>query len=1501
MIFRLAGKSYFLLLLFIALLHTPGMAQRNEVFSGDPATYMEELSAFMTNLPEQYKDVQESFVNAWEKDSLFDETERQNIITISQLLIKRKARPYPHFYKLMQCMLAFEEYNQNPQNYTNWVNGFINLLEKRKTKTLEFDNLLGVTNVLLRKNYLYESGSTTWKATSPVYRIETEDEFTVVFDKTDLVCYSKRDSMHLFETRGVLYPIENIWKGETGLVTWERGGYSRHDVFARLASYQIDLTKSEYTAEDVTFTNKIYFDEPLKGVLNDKVKYNSDPEDATYPKFDSYTKKFVIHNLYDNIDYEGGLSMQGAKLVGTGTQENNAKLKIYRNDTLVLTASSVYFGFRADRISSQQTAINIKLRQDSIYHPNLFFTYRVKNRELTLLKTDNYSSQGPYFNSYHKIDMNFDQLSWLMDENVMRFTAPRGSSIGNAYFESVNYFNYNKYMDMMMLDNEHPLYVLKKFAAIYGSDEFPIEAYADYLNMPLHQVQHQMMRMAFGGFVFYDMNKETVTLKPRLYDYLAASINKIDYDVIGFDSRVESPRENAVYNIQTNDLTINGISEIHLSDSQNVWIYPIPDRIVLKYNRDFQFDGVVEAGLLTFFGKNFFFDYDSFKIKLQNVDSLKLDYQTDRTDGYGFPVIEHVESQIQLVTGEVMIDKPDNKSGRESYPEYPIFISKQNSYVYYNRKYIQNGVYGSDSFYFKVYPFEMDSLDNFNYRDLNFKGEFVSAGIFPSFEKELSLQPDNSLGFRQLTPEEGYPVYDGKGTYFNEMWLSNKGLRGDGKLEYLTSTTWSNDFIFYPDSMNTLSARYEIARKTTETQYPAVNSVNNYIHWMPYEDVMIAKKTDTDFNMFNDSTYLSGDLALGPSGLSGSGRMNLSNADLKSNDFTFKAEEIGSDTTDFFLKSLHTDGFTVLCKNVSTSINFQEHKGWIKSNEGYSLVEFPENKYISYIDYFIWDMDKKELSMGSATASAEVDYTDENSEPEGPRYISVHHDQDSLNFVAPLANYDYENNEIHAMGVKYITVADARIYPFEGEVTVERDAKMRTLEKARIRTDTLTRYHTIHTATVNIASRNYYSGLGNYDYVDENDEVHMIHFNEIKVDSGHTVASGDIYEAAHFRLSPVFEFQGRTFLRAPDSLLTFKGGVKIEHNCDQLEPSWLYFQTAIDPDNIYIPLPEQPVNIDRQKIYAGMYMYYDSVHIYPAFLTAGKSYSDRTIVTSHGYLYYDKVSQLFKIGSKEKINDFTLPENYLNLHREECRIYGEGHIDLGEDLGQVKLDAYGNIKHELTTNETTLDIVLMVDFYLSEPMAQLMAYEIDSAQGLQPVDMNRLVWKKTMDALVGAEEAKKLSEELTLFGTIKELPPELKHRFTFSDLKLKWNDATNSYQSVGQIGIASIDNVQINKMVNGYMELQIKRSGDIFDFYLEVDRRTYYYFGYTRGVMQTLSGNREYVETIMNMKPKDRKMKVHRGETSYIYMISTDRKKNAFYQKYRDALEGRSSEEENEE
>jgi hypothetical protein len=92
--------------------------------------------------------------------------------------------------------------------------------------------------------------------------------------------------------------------------------------------------------------------------------------------------------------------------------------------------------------------------------------------------------------------------------------------------------------------------------------------------------------------------------------------------------------------------------------------------------------------------------------------------------------------------------------------------------------------------------------------------------------------------------------------------------------------------------------------------------------------------------------------------------------------------------------------------------------------------------------------------------------------------------------------------------------------------------------------------------------------------------------------------------------------------------------------------------------------------------------------------------------------------------------------------------------------------------------------------------------------------------------------------------------------------------------------------------------MRIKRSGDMMDLYLQLDSRNYYYFGYTRGVMQTLSSNHQYVETIMNMKTRDRSMNTERSETPYTYLISTDRKKDNFYARWQDIISGNEAQDE---
>jgi hypothetical protein len=178
---------------------------------------------------------------------------------------------------------------------------------------------------------------------------------------------------------------------------------------------------------------------------------------------------------------------------------------------------------------------------------------------------------------------------------------------------------------------------------------------------------------------------------------------------------------------------------------------------------------------------------------------------------------------------------------------------------------------------------------------------------------------------------------------------------------------------------------------------------------------------------------------------------------------------------------------------------------------------------------------------------------------------------------------------------------------------------------------------------------------------------------------------------------------------------------------------------------------------------------------------------------------------------------------------------------------------------------------------------------------LQGVDITRKNYLKSMNEIMGKTKSRKYLEDVSVYGKPKEFPTELEHTFNITHLTMKWNDETNSFQSFGKIGIGNILNYQINKELEGYVEIVRKRSGDIMEIYLKLDDKNYFYFGYTRGTMQVYSNNTSFVEILKKLPLKARKMDTERGQTPYSYMITTDTKFRTFLRNYNQHLKGDSN------
>ncbi|MEA3317570.1 MAG: hypothetical protein U9R54_06395, partial [Bacteroidota bacterium] len=775
-------------------------------------------------------------------------------------------------------------------------------------------------------------------------------------------------------------------------------------------------------------------------------------------------------------------------------------------------------------------------------------------------------------------------------------------------------------------------------------------------------------------------------------------------------------------------------------------------------------------------------------------------------------------------------------------------------------------------------------------------GHFYSADIFPPFDDALYLRPDNSLGFNRKTPENGFPLYQGKGSYYNMIDLSNKGLRGNGELSYLTSTAKTEDIVFFPDSTKIHALEYNLKKKQTGIEYPKVNAKEIDIKWYPYDNVMYAEQTNKPFKMFNDNTFLSGGLSLKPTGLTGYGSMDLTKAILKSNLFKYQANKIDADTSSFNLKTINKTDFTFLSTNIDAHIDFNYQIGNFSANNLVTKAKFPQNLYHAYIDRFSWKIEKNILEIDSkplvnelskdSVALEYLNFRDDNLP--GALFLSIHKSQDSLRFSSSKTIFNVKNMQLNATKVEYIKVADASIFPKDNIINVGEIAKMETLQEAVIIANNTEKYHRVFDAKLNVKSRNKYLGTGDYNYIDENKEIQKIHFSEIKVDTNiRTVASGDIIEPDNFTLSKAYNYQGKVHLNAWRKYLMFKGGVKINHNCANISSYYTYFESEINPDSIYIPLEQNLKSINNTKLYAASYVTKDSSHIYSTFLSPRRDPNDKIVASANGYLYYDKNSSKYLIANENKLHNQDSIGNLLSLHKDYCFLHGEGKLSTGADLGQIKMNPVGTFTHKLDENKIKLDITLPIDFFFSSGALDTLIKDINANTELKTYKITSRSFQKNLHELIGIKNTKKFNNQVNLYNSDTKFIKEIQHTLLIGKLKLNWNTETGSYLSEGPIGISMINNKPINKYVEGNIEILMRRSGDLFRFYFKLPNDNYYFFTYSRGVMQTLSNNADFVTDIQEIRSRKRKLRTHRRETPYRYIIATNRSLQSFLRRMR--------------
>lgn len=154
-----------------------------------------------------------------------------------------------------------------------------------------------------------------------------------------------------------------------------------------------------------------------------------------------------------------------------------------------------------------------------------------------------------------------------------------------------------------------------------------------------------------------------------------------------------------------------------------------------------------------------------------------------------------------------------------------------------------------------------------------------------------------------------------------------------------------------------------------------------------------------------------------------------------------------------------------------------------------------------------------------------------------------------------------------------------------------------------------------------------------------------------------------------------------------------------------------------------------------------------------------------------------------------------------------------------------------------------------------------------------------------MRFMVGPKKADDLISQLSLAGRFKNIPDEMKHTLVISDIKFKWNPKSRSLVSEGSIGITMMNENQVNKYVDGSIEISRKRSGSIINMYFEVEN-DWYYFNYAQNKFQSYSSKKTYNDLLKEAMSKNKNiLKAEDKMPQYAFIISTEKRKKDFLKK----------------
>ena len=1489
-----------LLFLLVSLTLSNVKAQVIDTLSTDKAGFMKDLKQqFDATNRSELKDLYKTFEDQVKLGKFSDDVLNKLIVTSNKILVMR-GKPYPQLQQTLEYYMKLNALSLEASKWTMFQETLLKVMDNSKkgdTKTtLDF---MEFTIPLFRENALFFSAAKVWSVQDGALKLSYGTEGPIVkVDKGTIKGKTPGDSLMVFNTSGSYDYFKTTWTGVGGRVNWERAGFPASEVFATFDKYQIDMNTQSYVVDEVTFTYKNYFQTSIVGKLEDKIVTAANAQTTRYPRFSAERANVPEQKITDNVYYYGGFTLAGSKVQGSSDGEKS-ELIIYKENSNVKMLRALTTSITINlpvKISSSNAEVSLYFDKDSIYHPSIDLFYDLSSKTIKLVKGEGSLAQSRFTNSYHNIDLNVDVLTWDLKSQEIVLSTITTSGLKSANFESTDYFSSEKMKELRGNVSYDPLTILRKYTETNLQNYIYAYEFAKLIspNLTVQQIKPLLFNLVQEGFITFDEETEKIEVKEKVSHYVLSNAKKKDFDNITITSN--DNKSNGKINLVDNTMTLSGVKSVPISLANSTLFFPANQSITVEKNRDMKFDGLFFSGRFDFFGKDHHFLYEDFNMDLPQIDTLIINIPDGgKLDQYGNPKLKPINSTLQELKGNLNINIPINKSGSSALAQFPIFQSTQTAKVFYDGKDTRNGTYKREDFFYEIQPFTIDSLMYINKNTLKFDGELHSSGIFPVLKEPLRLQDDLSLGFSLVSPKEGFEIYQGKGRFISEIELNNKGLTGSGIITYKTTSFESSNILFFPDSLLAVTDTFGIEESKGVYESPWVKSENNKIEWYPYLDSMVAySNKEKPFKMFDESVKLDGILEITDKGIYGSGIADWEDAQLTSNRFKFNAEELLADTASLLIKTIDGDKVTFNTPNINAYVDFKANTGYFKSNTNENRTEFNYNQYATTIDEFFWDIDDKRLEFSVPEGS------------KGAPFVSLNLKQDTLSFIATKADYNLESSIIEASGVSEIFVADSRVIPDKGRVTIYPEAKMETLTNAVIQASAESKRHIMEEVTITINGKYDIKATGKYKYIAKNTPTQYINLPTIEViiadstqmDKKNGIvnriihAKGIIAQSENFIIYPNVQYYGDIDMYSTLNDLKIKGFTKVDFKSPYIVSDFFQVEGKVDPDSLDLTLTgaKDPTG---KPIRTGIFVNKIGINpIYTNILNNEIGPLDVALFEANGILKHDSKLNLYTFGNEKKMSsDKIMKGNVLKYSPNDNKLVGQGSFDFALAYGAIDEKIAGEVRTDLIENQYEFNTSIILPFDLDKSILEKVGYYLYEdnfdSEDINYDNKNLLYhWAE----FVSDKSLIKMQEEIANTGFFSR-PKDLVGSLVFSDVNMKYYPTERVYRSEGKFGLAFIGDKGVHKMINGYLEFGHRMGSDYLNVYLKTSYNDYVYFTFTTTLLEITSSFSDVVGVVNAVDPSKRKVKGE-NNTFYLYTGINEMKAKGFIQRMKILEEG---------